>query len=96
MAKSVIFKAFQEAPAHVDLDLHTRGVIITRHQVSGKVVKSWGWTLKEVLRALDWNYNQVWAVFLKPYKLHLGAIDLSPILKPDLDLSELNPKGGKL
>jgi len=71
--QTVIDKATKDRPDHKPLDPDKRAVLIIRHAPTNTVIRSWGWTLNEVLAHMDWKRDDIWATFVRPYSRNRGA-----------------------
>ncbi len=87
--KSVIEKATTDKPVWHDIDPDQRGVLVIQHKKTLKTIKTLGWTLNEVLGTLGWKRNQVRAIFKRPWSQTVGATDISPGVKLEIDLTKL-------
>ncbi len=86
----VIEKYTQDKPDHKPLNPDQRAVLIIRHAPTGWVIRSWGWTLKEVLAHLGWDEKDVMAAFVRAYSRNRGAVLLSKSSELDQAIASLN------
>ena len=88
--KTVIDKATVDKPCHVPIDPNQRAILVIRHEPTGLVISTRGWTLNEVLATLDWNIDDVWATFKRTWTKDYGAVLMSPSNKVRIVLDKLN------
>ncbi len=88
-AKSVIDKATTDKPVWFDIDPDQKGKLVIQHKKTLKTIKTWGWTLNEVLSLLGWRRNDIRAIFKRPWSQSVGASDVSPGVLPKVDLTKL-------
>jgi len=88
--QTVISKATRDRPDHKPLNPDQRAVLIIRHDPTGWVIRSWGWTLNEVLSVLEWSHDDIRATFVRPYSQSRGATPLVHSAKLNQGMSSLN------
>ena len=88
--QTVIDKYTKEKPTHKPLDPDKRSVLIIRHDPTGHVIRSWGWTLNEVLAILEWSHDDIWATFVRAYSKSRGAVPLIHSEKLNRGIASLN------
>ena len=85
-----IVKATRDKPDHKPLDPDQRAVLTVRHDPTGWVIRSWGWTLNEVLSHTGWKREDVWATLIRPYSKNRGAVPLVHSIKINQAIASLN------
>lgn len=94
MKKTDIDKATTDKPVHVPIDPDQPGVLVISHNPTRVLIKTRGWTLREVLSIMGWNSDHVWAVFKRPWRKDRGAVLLAPSSSVEEGLAKLNEEGG--
>jgi len=87
---TVIDKATKDRPDHKPLDPDKRSVLVIRHDPTGHVIRSWGWTLNEVLSVLNWKHDDIWATFVRPFSRSRGAVPLVSSPRMNEAIASLN------
>jgi len=87
---TVIDKYSKDRPGHNPLDPDKRSVLIIRHSPTGFVIRTWGWTLNEVLTILDWKHDDILATFVRPFSRSSGAVPLTLSEGFDQAIASLN------
>ena len=85
-----IEKATKDKPDHKPLNPDQRAVLTIRHDPTGWVIRSWGWTLNEVLAHTGWKEKDVWATLIRPYSKDRGAVPLVHSTKINQAIASLN------
>ena len=88
--QTVIDKYTKDKPDHKPLDPDKRSVLVIRHDPTGFVIRSWGWTLNEVLAHLEWSLDDVWATFVRAYSKSRGAVPLIHSERLNQGIASLN------
>lgn len=88
---TVIEKASRDKSDHKPINPNQRAILIIRHDPTGIVIKTRGWTLNQVLAIMEWKANDVWATFARPYAKDRGAYKLTGSPRLDHNLAKLNP-----
>ena len=89
-SRRTIDKYTKDRPDHKPLDPDKRSVLVIRHVLSGQVIRTWGWTLNEVLSTLDWSHKYIQATFVRPYSRSRGAVILTTLPEFDQAIASLN------
>ena len=86
--KTVIDKATIDKPTHVPIDPDQRAILVIRHDPTGWVIKTRGWTLNQVLAIMEWTSGDIWATFKRTWTKDRGAVLMIPTedLKKGLDI----------
>ncbi len=87
---TVIDKASRDRPDHVPLDPEQRAILVIYHNPTGYVIRTWGWTLNQVLAILEWSADDTLATSKRSWARNRGAILLTPSTGLDCALAKLN------
>ena len=88
--KTVIDKATVDKPDHLPLDPDQIGVLVIRHDPTGVIIRTRGWTLRQVLFRMGWGFEDTWATYKRPWSKDRGAILLTPADDVVEGLTKLN------
>lgn len=94
MKKTPLDKATTDKPVHFPIDREQKAILVIRHAPSGTVIRTCGWTLNEVLAIMGWKFEDVWAVFKRPWRKNRGAVLMSPAPEILDRFDKLNQEGG--
>ena len=72
--KTVIFKVTDDKPAHLPIDLDQRAVLVIYHDPTKTIIKTRGWSLRQVLFRLNWRQSDILATFRRTWTRDRGAV----------------------
>lgn len=94
MKLSDIDKATRDKPDHKPLDPDQGAVLVILHKPTGRLLRTWGWTLNQVIAILEWTPGDVRATFKRPWVKSRGAVCLGPWNGLREGIDKLNEIGG--